>query len=201
MPPPPPQTRISMEALTARVSNMFWGEGQCPQRSDCGGSWSSSPLKLIVAAAAAVNDLWGACEDEVRAACAPQPIRKQEILGYLLADLLGHPLLHAEDAMLVGQRGENALVKAKGIVKVKSVATCWARVLGGTTALDANYDLQVPAVRVDRKRSAEQDTVRQQRQAAARAKTAVATVVTIDSYRSWAARGVVQPVWYHCSKI
>ena len=174
MPPPPPEPPITLAALEVRVGNMFPDEGECPQRSGCCGRWRSSTLKLIVAALVAVDSFWEACSDDVKVACAPAPIAKQEVLGYLLADLLGRPLLHESDAMAVGQRGENAVAAAKRKLQVKTVNTCWKRVLAGSTALDSVYDLKLPAATVGVKRSAAAVQASSERQQAAEQAAAAA---------------------------
>ena len=71
-------------AASARVSrrqHVPGREGECPRRSGCHGGWRSSTLKLIVAAQVTVGSFWEACADDVKAACAPTLIAKQEVLG------------------------------------------------------------------------------------------------------------------------
>ena len=45
---------------------------------------------------------------------------KQEIFGYLLNDCVEGILLYSDDALSVGQRGDNAAAKAKAVLKVKA---------------------------------------------------------------------------------
>ena len=103
-PPAPDCPVIRMFDLDARISCMFLSDGECPQRSGFTATWSASSLKLIVAAATAVNNFWSGpsgAAAEVKAACAPRMIDKQEVAGYmyLVADLLGHALLHPDELM------------------------------------------------------------------------------------------------------
>ena len=73
-----------------------------------------------------VNALWKSHEATVRQHFAPELVAKQEIFGYLLNDMAGKQLLHKDYAMPVGQRGDNAVTKAKSQLKLKSAAACLA---------------------------------------------------------------------------
>ena len=111
----------------------------------------------------------------MRASFHPELIAKQELLGWLLAEMHGRPMLHKGDAMTVGQSAENAVTKAKSIMKkVKTVETCWKRVSGGSTALDKEWNLRFPTATAGRKRSAEAVQVISERQQAAEQAAAAA---------------------------
>ena len=55
----------------------------------------------------AAEQLWSEREEEVRRACEPTRglIDGQEVFAYLLADVLGRPVLHPDDARGVGRNG------------------------------------------------------------------------------------------------
>ena len=80
----------------------------------CGESLASpSTLGAILAAKLAANALGKTHEAQVRQRFAPVLVARQEVFGYLLNDMAGKQLLHSDYAMPVGQRGDNAVIKAK----------------------------------------------------------------------------------------
>ena len=110
------------EALLARCKLMFLGDSV--RASGLGAVASPSTLGAILAAELAANALWKTHEAQVRQRFAPVLVAKQEVFGYLLNDIAGKQLLHSDYAMPVGQRGDNAVAKAKSQLKLKSAAAC-----------------------------------------------------------------------------
>jgi hypothetical protein len=97
----------------------------------------------------AANALWKTHEAQVRQRFAPVLVAKQEVFGYLLNDIAGKQLLHSDYAMPVGQRGDNAVAKAKSQLKLKSAAACLATSKPAAAAvLASTYDLKLPNVTV-----------------------------------------------------
>ena len=63
--------------------------------------------------------------------------------------MMGKPLLHKEYAIQVGQRGDNAVTKAKTQLKVRSAEACYRSTKPAAAALLAStYDLKLPGVTV-----------------------------------------------------
>ena len=108
------------EALLARCKLIFLGDSV--RASGLGAVASPSTLRAILAAELAANALWKTHEAQVRQRFAPELVAKQEVFGYLLNDMAGKQLLHSDYAMPVGQRGDNAVVKAKSQLRLKSAA-------------------------------------------------------------------------------
>ena len=108
----------------ARLVAMFLGEGEAPRASRLGQVASEGLLLLVIAADVASTRFWKAHVDAVKRACAPALIAKQEIFGYLLNDCIEGRLLYPDDALSVGQCGDNAAAKAKAVLKVKAKGRC-----------------------------------------------------------------------------
>eukprot|EP00966_Prymnesium_polylepis_P321987 7378258-Prymnesium_polylepis.1 len=102
--PPPPVNRVRAAELRERAESMLLGDGERPRASPPGGVVSESTNSLLIDARYAILRLWSERQDDIRAACAPQQIDEMDCYGYLLADILGRPLLHADDAGDVGRR-------------------------------------------------------------------------------------------------
>ena len=105
------------EALLARCKLIFLGDSF--RASGLCAVASPSTLGAILAAELAANALWKTHEAQVRQRFAPVLVAKQEVFGYLLNDIAGKQLLHSDYAMPVGQRGDNAVAKAKSQLKLK----------------------------------------------------------------------------------
>ena len=135
------------EALLARCKLIFLGDSV--RASGLGAVASPSTLGAILAAELAANALWKTHEAQVRQRFAPVLVAKQEVFGYLLNDIAGKQLLHSDYAMTVGQRGDNAVAKAKSQLKLKSAAACLATSKPAAAAvLASTYDLKLPNVTV-----------------------------------------------------
>ena len=106
-----------VERLLQRLWHIFLGEGGAPRISRIDRERADAALEFICAADVDRLRFWKAHEAEVVRACGLS-IDKQEVFAYLLADALGRPLLHREDARDVGQRGDNAAAKVKRVLKV-----------------------------------------------------------------------------------
>ena len=135
------------EALLARCKLIFLNDSV--RASGLGAVVSPSTLRAILAAELAANALWKTHEAQVRQCFAPELVAKQEVFGYLLNDMAGKQLLHSDYAMPVGQRGDNAVAKAKSQLKLKSAAACLATSKpAAATVLASTYDLKLPNVTV-----------------------------------------------------
>ena len=119
----------SEEAILSRAKAVFLAE-RGAQASGLGAAASQPTLRLILAADVVRGQLWSEHGDAVRQQFAPELIDKQEVFGYLLNDLFGKPLLHKDYARAVGQRGDNAVLKAKTKLKVKTAEACLRRAFG-----------------------------------------------------------------------
>jgi len=86
----------------------------------------------------ACTSSWKDNEAAIRRCCQPHVpdglIDQQQLFGYLLADVFGRPLLVHEHARLVGQRGDNAMLKAKRVLKVKTKEPVWRAAAAGSNA-------------------------------------------------------------------
>ena len=115
--PNQPAAAFTTAALILRGTAVLTGEGERPRASGDVHTASEATLVLILAICVAAEKLWKDREMEIRRCCAPSLptglIDGQEVFGYLLADVLGRPLLHSEDARGVGRDGNNAVAKAK----------------------------------------------------------------------------------------
>ena len=135
------------EALLARCKLIFLGDSF--RASGLCAVASPSTLGAILAAELAANALWKTHEAQVRQRFASVLVAKQEVFGYLLNDIAGKQLLHSDYAMPVGQRGDNAVAKAKSQLKLKSAAACLATSKPAAAAvLASTYDLKLPNVTV-----------------------------------------------------
>ena len=135
------------EALLVRAKLMLLGESV--KASGLAAVAGESTVKVILAAAVARTELWKVHDAQIKRLFEPELIAKQEILGYLLNDMMGKPLLHKEYAIQVGQRGDNAVTKAKTQLKVRSAEACYRSTKPAAAALLAStYDLKLPGVTV-----------------------------------------------------
>ena len=158
---------------------MMTGDGEHPVASGEPLVAPEATNELIVAAVKAFGphirgawQWWEQHKDNIKACCSPAQIDKEESLGYLLADALGHPLLVPEDARAVGKRGfaqakaaekrmadeqQVELTAARRSARTKgasvgaaqreaAIAAAHARVLG------TKYDLTLPARTVGAKK-------------------------------------------------
>ena len=138
----------------ARLVAMFLGEGEAPRASRLGQVASEGLLLLVIAADVASTRFWKAHVDAVKRACAPALIAKQEIFGYLLNDCIEGRLLYPDDALSVGQCGDNAAAKAKAVLKVKAkrdvAEVCWRAAAANPAVLTLQppYDLKLPPVTI-----------------------------------------------------
>jgi hypothetical protein len=182
-----PAAGISPESLVSRLMAMFLGEGEAPRASRLGELASEGLLLLIVAVDVACTRFWKAHIDAVKRACAPALIAKQEVFGYLLNDCIRGTLLYPDDALSVGQRGDNAMAKAKAVLKVKAkrdvAEACWRAAVANPAALTSQppYDLKLPAVTVGVKRSAHQWAERDCKAAEAGVKNTAVRLAAADA--------------------
>ena len=145
----------SAKAFLSRAKAIFFAE-RGVQASGQGAVARQPTLRLILAADEVRAQLWTDHSDAIRQQFAPELIDKQEVFGYLLNDLFGKPLLHKDFARAVGQRGDNAVLKAKTKLRVKTAEACLRS--PNAALLDSSYDLQLPDVtvgKVDKRPSAE----------------------------------------------
>ena len=154
-------TSFSAASLAARLVEMLFGDGERPKASGEAPAAEKVTNNLIITAKEAVGSLWAARREEIRLSCAPAQIDKEELLGYLLADALGKPLLHSTDARTVGKRaGSQAKAAATKLQEAVRGAKAAARVAerkgapadsaariahASASVLDAAYDLNIPA--------------------------------------------------------
>ena len=130
-----PENQFSEAALRHRILKMLTGEGERPRASGEPSMVSEATNGLILAAVGAFGPLergvWRWWEDnkaEIKRCCAPARIDKEESLGYLLADVLGRPLLLSEDARSVGKRATSqATAVEKRISEERRAAVAAAR--------------------------------------------------------------------------
>ena len=137
----------SSAALQERAVKMLTGDGEHPRASGQAAAASEATNGLVLAAKAAVTGLWAAHAAEIRRCCAPVRIDKEEILGYLLADALGHPLLQPSCGKVpccgfcsraVGKRaGAQSTLAERRLAEAKRNAAAAARQIArATEALD-----------------------------------------------------------------
>ena len=91
-------------ALLERAAAILIGDSERPTASGNAPAAAEATNELILAARAAISDLFAERRDDIRRSCAPALVDKEEALGYLLADALGRQLLTPEDARAVGKR-------------------------------------------------------------------------------------------------
>ena len=157
---------------------MFLGSAGAPHASNLGRLASDAFLELIVAANVAKARFWKLHGAACVLACAPLLIDAQEVLAYLLADVLDRPLLPKEDARSVGQCAYNGAAKAKNVLRVKAKKeveeACWRALQAKPTSLASQlpYDLKLPQATVGQKRTAVQWAVRDEQAAGAKASKA-----------------------------
>ena len=129
--PPAVQNRYAAAALAERAERMFLLGAEVPAASGGDAVAKTATYGLILAAVEAVEALWKQRGDEIRQRCAPtlptELIDKQEMLGYVLADALGRPLLPPEAARPVGRNGGNAATTAAKQLKAARRAAAEAR--------------------------------------------------------------------------
>ena len=129
--PPAVQNRYAAAALAERAERMFLLGAEAPVASGGDAVAKTATYGLILAAVEAVEALWKQRGDEIRQRCAPTLptglIDKQEMLGYVLADALGRPLLPPEAARPVGRNGGNAATTASKQLKAARRAAAEAR--------------------------------------------------------------------------
>ena len=169
--PPAVQNRYAAAALAERAERMFLLGAEAPVASGGDAVAKTATYGLILAAVEAVEVLWKQRGDEIRQRCAPTLptglIDKQEMLGYVLADALGRPLLPPEAARPVGRNGGNAATTAAKQLKAARRAAAEARRARKRTAekvksaedavaavLDWGVELKLPYATVGRKRAA-----------------------------------------------
>ena len=112
-----PEAAFTTAALYERGKTMLTGEGERPVASGDTRRAAAATLELILSVCVAAEQLWDDCEDDIRRCCAPWTptglIDGREVFAYLLADVLGRPLLHPADTHGVAQRGANGVAKAR----------------------------------------------------------------------------------------
>ena len=159
---------------------MFLGSAGAPHASNLGRLASGAFLELIVAANVAKARFWKLHGAACVLACAPLLIDAQEVLAYLLADVLDRPLLPKEDTRSVGQCAYNGAAKAKNVLRVKAKKeveeACWRALQAKPTSLASQlpYDLKLPQATVGQKRTVVQWAVRDELAAGAKASKATA---------------------------
>ena len=167
--------QLSSDALRMRLVCMFTGEGERPQASGESGGVPQATNGLILDALEAARSFWKARKNEIRSCCAPAKIDQEEIRGYLLADVLGQPVLTPKDARAVGKRAytqataatkrlEEQAKTAKEALRAAARAgreeLDGARLAAAASAAQAEilaeaYDLKVPQQTVGAKRKAQ----------------------------------------------
>jgi hypothetical protein len=136
---PPPADAVA--ALVARAKSMFTGSppGSGPCASGQRSVASEVADGLLYDAAAAVQKLMQTCTRKGRKLCGPAclvhvqclVLDKEEMLGYLLADAFGLPLIPEEYARSVG---EAARLRAKAVTPAIESAARQAKAAGGGEA-------------------------------------------------------------------
>ena len=191
------ESGLTLEALLIRARRMFLDMSRSPVASgleEPAAGWPEATLLLICLVDQARSQLWKDSEGAVRAACCPRLPEglfcKVELFGYLLADVLGRPLLPADEALLVGQRGDNAVAKAKRILNVKKPEAMWRAAAGADSRLGSTYDLKLPQAAAGKKRPATYWADRES--IAAQAKSAKADAAAAQAKESRRAAGAVQ---------
>ena len=99
-----PEDAARVAALLECARGMLLGAGRRPSvPADCP-TESQSTNGLLLDARCAINTLWAAQQDDIRVACAPQPIDEMDCYGQLLAVAVRGSLLETGDAGDVGRR-------------------------------------------------------------------------------------------------
>ena len=167
-------------ALRARAESMLMGAGKRPVASGMEPAASKATNGLIIELRRAAAELWEARADAIKASCAPHVptglVDEMDVLAWLTADALGHPLLHADDTNTVGKRVAAHAMRAehklrgidayarKAVAKARAAASKKPELLPTIAAAAANgemarsahlekaYDPQLPAPTVGAKR-------------------------------------------------
>ena len=153
---------------------MLIGDGERPVRSRDGRVAVVATLEVILTVYVAAEQLWTAREVDIKQCCGPSMpsglIDGREVFAYLLADVLGRPLLAPGDLHGVAQRGANAVTKARRLTGGQKTAeaahAACVRMAARAGADDASraalkayaallepYALGLPASTVGRRRS------------------------------------------------
>ena len=212
--PPPvcspniPATAFTAEALFERGLSMLTGEGERPAASGGLRKALAATLELLLAVCVAAERLWAEHEEAIRRCCGPSMpnglIDGREVFAYLLNDVFGRPLLHADDAHGVAQRGANAVAKARrqtGGQKTTKAAHEAAMRIAARAAADGappaavaayqkllgTYNLDLPARTVGRR-------VRLAEAGAATAAAAAETAAEAATAEAAAAEAAAEPV-------
>ncbi|MGY9050517.1 MAG: hypothetical protein ACKVKF_26730 [Rhodobacterales bacterium] len=159
---------------------MLLGAGKRPVASGMEPAASQATNGLIIELRRAAAELWEARAEAIKASCAPHVptgrVDEMDVLAWLTADALGHPLLHADDTNPVGKRVAAHATRAerklrdvdadarKAVAKARAAAskkpallpTIAAAAANGESARSAHlekaYDPQLPAPTVGAKR-------------------------------------------------
>lgn len=217
-----PEDACRVAGLRERAESMLLGDGERPRSSSKGRLVIEATNGLLIDARFAVSELWEACADDIRAACAPTPIDEMDAYGYVLADALGRPLLHEDDAGDVGrcahvQQGRAATKwkteerKAAGAVRKATAAAAAkpqlspriaAAQAAGDTACTAvltkTYNLNLPLRCAGKRKREQTDEVTDEEAAVAAAEEATkaaSKAVTAAQSRQKAATQVAHGAW------
>ena len=161
---------------------MLLGSGERPRASGMQPTADQATNGLVLDVRHTVAQLWASSADAVKAACGPHVptglVDEIDVLAWLTADVLGRPLLHADDTNAVGKRiaahasrvekrlrveaesmrktvGKARVTAAKKPELLSKVAA--AEVAGEkarAVLLEKPYDAQLPATTVGEKRPA-----------------------------------------------
>jgi hypothetical protein len=114
-----PAAAFTADALYKRGKVMLTGEGERPAASGDLRTAVTATLELILTVCVAAERLWTEHEEAIRRCCGPSMpkglIDGREVFAYLLADVLGRPPLHPDDAHGVAQSRANAVAKARAL--------------------------------------------------------------------------------------
>jgi hypothetical protein len=151
------------DRLDERSKIMFLDSANSPKVSGMPKAADRASLRVICIVDEARWRIWKARMHDVKAACCPRVpdglFDKQELFAYLLADVLRGPrLLPGEAARIVGQSADNAVAKAKRLLKVKTNEALYRIVASPSAAaaahLETLYELKMPDAEAGRKRPA-----------------------------------------------
>jgi hypothetical protein len=143
--------------LKERAEAMFLADGDGPRASGRQAAALTVTYGLIIDVDAAARELWRERSEEIRQRCAPSMpkglIALQEVVGFLVADALGRPILPFDAALAVGQQADTALRAAtctrserKGkLVKAKEAKEAAVRKAKRAAELDPSKLLYVAA--------------------------------------------------------
>ena len=161
---------------------MLLGAGERPRASGMQPAAAQATNGLVIDVRHAVAQLWASNADAIKAACGPHVptglVDEIDVLAWLTADVLGRPLLHADDTNAVGKRiaahasrvEKRLRVEAestrKAVAKARASAAKKPELLPKVAAaeeagkkeravlLEKPYDAQLPATTVGEKRPA-----------------------------------------------